>query len=173
MKKSEKMALAGIVTALCTVVNILAGIIPASEYILPAIGGGVVAAFAFKSGYKLGCMAYIASSLLSILLCIDKFPAFMFLTFFGFYPMTKFKIDSCGQIAKFFKIIFKFFIFNISMALNLWINIKLFNVPEESFYLFGIYLPPIVIAVLNIFFIMYENVLNKLNILYNILAKSE
>lgn len=171
MKKSKELALGGIITALCSVLNFLASVVPGTDYIFPAVSGAIITIIAFKSGYKLGFMVYISAAILSFLICVDKFPAFLFLLFFGFYPMAKFKIDSWKLKYKFTKFLIKAFIFNSTMILNFWFNVKIFNIPESSFYIFDVYLPPFLLAIGNFSFIMYENLLNKFKKVYLLYSK--
>ncbi len=156
LKRSTRLALGGVITSLCTVFNIFAVIVPASGYVLPALSGMLVLIPTFESGYKLGLMVYFCTSVLSLLLCADKFPAFEFLFLLGFYPLMKLKVDSLPKIPYIIKFLIKTVIFNVITISDFWIQVKLFNIPEESFYVFGVYLPQVLLIMGNFIFLMYD-----------------
>lgn len=146
--------------------NILAAIIPALGYVLPGMAGIIILVQIFESDYKMGTMVYFAASVLSLMLCADKFPALAFVSLLGFYPIIRLKIDYKFPNNKFLKIFLKWIVFNTAVVVNWWVEIKLFSVPEEAFYIFDFYLPNILWGIANIVFLMYDKCIDNFIRLY-------
>lgn len=72
MNQSGKVALGGIITAVCTVLMFLTGLIPIGTYALPAIAGVLLMVIVIELGSKWAWMVFLAVSLLSALLAADK-----------------------------------------------------------------------------------------------------
>lgn len=108
----------------------------------------------------MGSMVYFSASALSMILCADKFPAIAFLSLFGFYPIVKMKIDYKCSKNKVLGMILKGLVFNLAVVINWWISVKLFNVPEEAFYIFDFYVPSVLWGIANVMFLMYNKCVN-------------
>lgn len=166
MNKSSQLALGGMITALCTSINLMASIAPLVEYTFPAFAGVLIVIVDLEIGLKWGWMVYFASSVLSILICPEKIPAIIFVLLFGYYPLVKFRIESIKIIPKPIKFIIKLIIFNIAIISEFWISIKVFAVPEESLMLFGIPATHVLLIMGNITFIMYDMCISNFLIIY-------
>lgn len=157
---SGKVALGGIITALCTVFMFLTGLIPIGTYALPALAGTVLILIVIELGVKWAWAVYAAVALLSMLLAADKEAAVLFLLFFGYYPILKSEIEKIPS--KLVQILLKLAVFNASMIAGFFIAVKMLGVPEESFTLFDVYLPWIFLLVGNVIFIVYDYALTGL-----------
>jgi len=93
MKRSQQVALCGMVAALCTLLLFLTGMFPFSTYALPALAGLLMVSVAVETGASWAFTLYVAVSLLSLLLTPDKEAMLMFIAFFGHYPITKFQLE--------------------------------------------------------------------------------
>lgn len=172
MKKNNMIALGGIITALCTSFNILAAIVPTMGYVFPAFAGILILIIVIEGGYSWAGITYFSSSILSLLLCADKFPAFAFISLLGFYPMVKLKIDSLKIRINFIKTLIKLLVFNLAIIINFYADMKIFGVPEESMDIFGIYFPYVIFVFANITFFMYNKCINNFIIFYiNVIRK--
>ena len=69
---SYRVALGGIVSALCLVTMFLAGIIPALYLLLPMIAGVLMMIIAVEVSGSWAMLTYIAVSLLSMIITFDK-----------------------------------------------------------------------------------------------------
>ena len=98
---SKKIAFGGVITALGTVIIILSGIFQTAMFILPAVSGLLVLFSAFEVDYRFSMKIYFSISILSLILSPDKSSAILFITFLGYYPLVKVKIE---EIMKKFKI---------------------------------------------------------------------
>ncbi len=166
VRKSGKIALGAVITCLCTVLNVLATIIPAAGYVFPASAGIFALIPVFESSFELGYMVYFSTSFLSLLLCINKFSVLNFVMFFGFYPIIRLKIKSMNFIAEIFKFFINIFVFNFSMILKFVMEIYIFSIPEESLYFYEIYWPYILLAIANVVFLMYNRCIDKFILFY-------
>ncbi|MCI9273494.1 MAG: hypothetical protein HFE39_06000 [Clostridiales bacterium] len=164
LNQSGKVALGGIITAVCTVLMFLTGLIPIGTYALPAIAGVLLMVIVIELGSKWAWMVFLAVSLLSALLAADKEAVLLFIIFFGYYPILKYHIEHIHS--RITQMIIKLAVFNVSMIAAFFIAIKLLSVPEDSFVLFGVSLPWIFLLVGNLVFFMYDYSLTGLVSMY-------
>ena len=79
---SYRVALGGIVSALCLVSMFLAGVLPALYLVLPMIAGMLLMIIAAEVGKRWALMTYISVSLLSMIITFDKEAALIFIMLF-------------------------------------------------------------------------------------------
>ena len=89
---------------------------------------------------------------------------FLFVSFFGYYPILKAKLDPIRPKALSFLI--KLLIFNAAMVLEYFAATRLLSVPAEEYELFGVSLPLLLLALANVVFILYDYALFGLVVLY-------
>jgi len=89
MKKSRRLALAGIFTALCVVVLFIGSVFQTLDLSAAAFGSIIILIAFIEIGKKWAMGVYLAASLLSLLLLPYKTPAAVFALFSGFYPIIK------------------------------------------------------------------------------------
>lgn len=92
MRKSNQMALGGMLAALAVVIMAMGGLIPVATYICPMLCALLLAYVCRFCGNRVGWAWYGAVMILSLLLCPDKEAAAVFAAF-GYYPIIKPKID--------------------------------------------------------------------------------
>ena len=92
MNHSGKVALGGIITAICTTLMFLTGLSPIGTYALPAFAGVTLMVIVIELNPRWAWMVYIAVSVLSALLAADKEAVVLFIIFFGYYPILKYHI---------------------------------------------------------------------------------
>lgn len=164
MNKSFRLAFCGIITALCTVLMFLTGLISIGTYALPALSGVLLIAVVVECGKGWAWPVYIAVSVLSLLLAGDKEAAMLFILFFGYYPILKSQIEKIHNRVTLY--LLKFAVFNVSMILGFFIGVKLLSVPEDSFTVRGIYLPWAFLLLGNFIFAVYDYALSLLVVSY-------
>ena len=86
---SYKVALGGIVSALCLVTMFLAGILPALYLLLPMIAGVLLMIIAAEVSTGWALLTYVSVSLLSLFVTFDKEAALVFIMVFGHYPIIR------------------------------------------------------------------------------------
>lgn len=125
MKKSAKVALSGVLTAVAVVIMLMA-YFPYLTYAVPALAGAVLTVIAIEVDKKWAFGAYIASSLIAILLC-EKEAASLYLCFFGYYTILKGAIES--KFSGVGEYLLKHLIFNIAIVLGYLLVVYVFGIP--------------------------------------------
>lgn len=164
MKASIKVALGGAVAALSLVLMFLTAVIPFGTFAFPTFAGMLLVVIVIEIGYGYSLAVYAATAILSFLLVPDKEAALMYTAFLGFYPILKSVIERIHN--RVIQYVVKLLLFNICMIAAFFIAIKLLSIPEESFNLFGVYLPPVFLALGNVFFVLYDFCVTRIVTIY-------
>ena len=154
LKNSLKLTYCGVITAISVVIMFFTSLIPIGLYVLPAIAGYIITSVKKEINFKWAFLTYIAVSIVSLMLVAEKESVLMFIFFFGYYPILKFKIDEYKS--KVIKIILKFLCFNISVIFVYFIAIQVLNISENEFEILGVYIPGIFLFLGNIIFFAYD-----------------
>ena len=160
MNQSGKVALGGIVTALSVVCMLLTGLIPMGTFALPGLAGLFLVVIVIELGRKWAWMVYFAVSVLSILFAADKEAALLFVLFLGYYPILKAVLERIR--AKWLQIVFKLLIFNAAMVACYFLALAVLQVPADSFELFGVSIPGLLLLLGNGVFLLYDYALTGL-----------
>ena len=160
MSKSGKIALGGLLTALGVVLMFLTGLIPIGTYALPAIAGVLLIVAVIEIGAKWAWMIYAAVAVLSLLCAADKEAALLFVLFFGYYPVLKSFLERISN--KVLSWISKFAVFNVAVVACFFLAVNFLQLPEDSFTVFGIYLPWVFLILGNAVFLIYDIALSGL-----------
>lgn len=160
MSKSGKIALGGLLTALGVVLMFLTGLIPIGTYALPAIAGVLLIVAVIEIGAKWAWMIYVAVAVLSLLFAADKEAALLFVLFFGYYPVLKSFLERISN--KVLSWISKFAVFNVAVVACFFLAVNFLQLPEDSFTVFGIYLPWVFLILGNAVFLIYDIALSGL-----------
>ena len=160
MSKSGKIALGGLLTALGVVLMFLTGLIPIGTYALPAIAGVLLIVAVIEIGAKWAWMIYAAVAVLSLLFAADKEAALLFVLFFGYYPVLKSFLERISN--KVLSWISKFAVFNVAVVACFFLAVNFLQLPEDSFTVFGIYLPWVFLILGNAVFPIYDIALSGL-----------
>ena len=163
IKKSTQVAMGGLISALSIVIMFLTGLIPFGEYAFPAFAGLVLISIVVDVNFKTAMVVYVAVSILGLFVVPVKESAILFLFFFGFYPSIYLQLNRIKS--KPLKVIVKFLIFNVCVITAYLIFINLFSSPEE-FMEFGRYTAYIMLALGNIFFVIYDLAVKSSYFLY-------
>ena len=91
-QSSRRIALSGMMVALGAAVMLLGGVIPAATFCCPAIAGLTLIPLVTDCPRSYALSAWVAISLLGLILCPDKEAALLFL-FLGWYPVMKWPIE--------------------------------------------------------------------------------
>ena len=92
---SYRVALGGIVSALCLVVMFLAGILPALYILLPIMASVLLMLIAAEVSTGWALLTYIAVGILSLFITADKEAALIFIMF-GHYPIIRIYLQNGG-----------------------------------------------------------------------------
>lgn len=153
---SYRVALGGIVAALCLLTMFLAGILPALYIVLPMAAGILMMIIAVEVNVKWAVLTYIAVGILSMFVTFDKEAALLFILFFGHYPVLRFYIHKIR--AKIIRTILKFMIFNICIIAFFYITVFIFGLDEmlDEMEEFGRYGALIMLGIMNVVFVLYD-----------------
>ena len=162
-KSSTQVALGGLSAALCLVMMLGTVLVPFATYAAPALAGIALIPIALELGLPVAGITYAAVALLSLLMVPDREAALMFIAFFGYYPVLKFKLDRIKL--RLLRMLLKLTVFNASILAGYFVIIYLFGLyylMDELTDGFGWLL----LAVGNLCFPVYELALRNITALY-------
>ncbi len=153
---SYRVALGGIVAALCIVTMFLAGIMPALYLLLPMIAGVLMMIIAQEVSTGWAFLTYIAVGLLSMFVTFDKEAALVFIMVFGHYPILRIYIQKIKL--KPLRAAVKLVLFNICVITYFFVTVYIFGLDEmlDEFDEIGKYGAYIMLGACNIVFILYD-----------------
>lgn len=166
IKKSRKIALGGVISALSLLFMLLTAIFPFAEYALPALSGITLAVLVIEINKKTAYLAYAAVGVLSLLIAPVKEAAVLFILLLGYYPILKSSIEHIKS--RVLEWIVKMSIFN-GAILTVYLSMTyIFNMTEALAEVgvalkYGAF---IFIVIANITFVVYDFALTKLIALY-------
>ena len=164
MKPSSfRVAVGGIVAALGLVLMLLT-FLPFGTYAFPAFAGMLLVIIVIEFGYPYALSVFSATALLSFLIVTDKEAALLYALFFGYYPIVKALIERVKSRSV--QYIVKYAVFNVCMVAAFYLAVWVLSVPEESFVIFGVYLPWAFLLMGNVFFLVYDICITRIVTLY-------
>lgn len=153
---SYRVALGGIVSALCLVTMFLAGVLPALYLLLPGIAGILLMIIAVEVNTAWAFLTYIAVSLLSLFITFDKEAALIFIMFFGHYPIIRFYIQKIplGLI----RLAVKLVLFNACIIAYFYVTVFMLGIDDilDEFSDLGRYGAYIFLGMTNVIFLIYD-----------------
>ena len=162
---SYRVAVGGIVSALCLISMFVAGIFPVFYIIMPMVSGVLLMIIAQEINPKCAVLTYISVSILSLFITADKECSLIFIMIFGHYPIMRCKI---GNIKNPLRFIIKFAVFNISVLAFVCVSVFIFGMTEivSDMGEFGKYAEVVGMGLANVIFILYDYNLTIINIIY-------
>ena len=147
---SYRVALGGIVAALCILTMFLAGILPALYIVLPMAAGILMMIMVAEVNVKWAVLTYCAVGILSMIVTFDKEAALLFVLFFGHYPILRFYIQKIRL--KILRLAVK------SLILFFYVTVYLFGLDQmlNEMNGFGKYGAWIILMVMNLIFVLYD-----------------
>lgn len=163
-RQSTKVALCGIISSVSVVLMFMTGLVPFLTYTLPAVSGALLAIVVIEINKKWATGAYIAISLLSLLIVADKEAAMFFVAFFGYYPIIKEVIEN--KLPKILEWVVKLLLFNVAAVAAYAVIIYVFGIPFDELEEYGKYSVLILLAMGNVIFVLYDYCMTSLITLY-------
>lgn len=158
--KAAKVALCGVVSALSVVLMLMTGIVPIATIALPALAGCLTIAIVAETNVRYGFAVYCVVSVLAILLTPDREAILFYILFFGYYPTLYGLLMRIKR--KPLRVLAKFGVFNLAMALAVWV----LQIPLSEMEVFGKWSILILAVMLNVVFVLYDYSMNGLIVLY-------
>lgn len=122
-KKTVNIAKGGLFTAISVILIYLSTIVPVNKAYLLAIASCIIPLSVITTNIKNTIVIYLATSLLSLLICGIRTTVIAYIIFFGLYGIVKYYIE---RIRKFYiELILKLIFFNITLFI-LFLSYKLF-----------------------------------------------
>lgn len=160
---SSRVALGGIVAALCIVIMFLTGVLPALYIAAPMAAGLLMIILVEEVSIGWAWLTYLAVSLLSLIVTFDKEAALMFILFFGYYPMLRLYFERIR--AKALKMICKYAVFNLFLVLDYLATVYVFGLP--TFEDTGAVMMVLLVIAFNLVFYFYDRVLSRMDWFYH------
>lgn len=153
---SYRVALGGIVSALCLVTMFLAGVIPALYLVLPMAAGVLMMIIAEEVSKSWAFLTYLSVSLLSMFITFDKEAALIFILLFGHYPILRLYIEKLPL--KWLRAAVRTVLFNTCVVAYFYVTVYIFGLDEMADELsdYGRYGAYIMLGFVNILFILYD-----------------
>ncbi len=153
---SYRVALGGIVSALCLITMFLAGIIPALYLLLPMAAGVLLMVIAAEVSIGWAALTYLSVGILSLFICADKEAALVFIMLFGHYPIIRFYLERIK--IKPLRGAAKLVVFNLCAALFFYVTVYIFGLDQmvEEMNDIGKYGALVMLGFCNLIFILYD-----------------
>lgn len=166
---ARQIALGGIFAALAVVILLLGGMIQVGTYVAPMLAALPLVILLAELPRSLCLGWYCIVALLGVLLCPDKETAFVFV-FLGWFPLAKPRLD---RLPKLPGLLCKLLIFNASTAALYALLILVFRLDAlvQEAQETGMILLIAILLLGNLSFILFDLVLGRLTILYQIKHK--
>ena len=172
MRESSKAALGGIVSALAVVIMLITYISPLLVYTAPPFAGILLIIIIEEISYGWAVSTYAAISALSVLFIADKEAAVFFVFFFGYYPiLRKFLADKIKKQPVLYAL--KLLIFNVALLSAVYVCAYVFHIDYSEFSDSGEVMMLLFWGLMNVVFIVYDFLLAKIMLLYNVKLKKE
>jgi MFS family permease len=163
---SYKVALGGIISALCLFAMFLSGVIPMLYIALPMIAGILMMIMVIEINWQWAFVTYIASGLLSLFITFDKEAAIIFIVLFGYYPIIKHLAERIK--IKIVSFLIKFVVFNAGTILYFLITVYVLGSKEliEEVTRYGKYSLVFIFSIIELLFFGYETTLKVFSNVY-------
>ena len=162
MKNTSKITFSALMAALATAVMLLS-YLPYLIYAIPAIAGLFIMIVTIELNKKWAFMAYAVSAIL-VFLIADFESRFLYVFFFGYYPIMKALIEQINKAVIEWPI--KIAVFNLSVLAVYVIFSKFFAFSVDEFGEFGKYSAYILLALGNIVFVLYDIAVSRVSMAY-------
>ncbi|MDR0288097.1 MAG: hypothetical protein LBI03_10410 [Clostridiales bacterium] len=166
MKKTSLTAFGGIITALSVLIMFLSGVLPFLTYTLPAFAGALLIIVIEESDIKWSLMVYVSVSLLSLILIPNKESAILYLFFFGYCAVLQSFLEEKFK-SNLIRWSIKIPVFNLAIITAYMLIINVLGIQVDEFNEYGKYGVFILLGIGNLTYIIYDNTLKNLTVLYN------
>ncbi len=158
MKKTRKIAIAAILSALSVVILLFGSIITVLDMTAVALASLLIILAVIEIGGVYPYLIWLVSGVLSLLLLPDKFGAVLYFAFGGIYPIFKAMFERFHYIVAW---VLKFSCFNVMLVIMIIVTAFVLGLPDTGL---GFTLP--VFALCNFTFFVYDIATTQLVTLY-------
>ncbi len=168
MNKSKNTAFCAMVSALSVVLMLVTTVLPVMMYVLPIVTGVLIMLTAEVTSKKWAVGTFFSTAIISLLLLTEKETALTYLFFFGWYPLIR---DYLSKIPKVLQYVLKLIMFNFSAVAIGVLGVYVFGLSKDDYTEFGRFTIPILLAMANVVFWLYELMLKKYSFLLKQIGK--
>lgn len=153
---SYRIALGGTLASMCLLCQFITGVFPVFYIIMPMICGILVTVMADETNTWWGFLMYLSVGILSLFVTPNKDAAFIFIMFFGHYPLIRPHIGRLKPL--FLAYIIKLLLFNLCIIAYFFMTVYLFGMDEllEEMGELGKYGGLILLGIANMMFVSYD-----------------
>lgn len=162
LKQTSRITLSAIMASLATAFMMLS-FFPYFVYAIPALAGLFIMVVVIEIDKKWALMAYIVSAFL-VFMFADPESRFLYVFFFGYYPIAKALLEMMHKPVLEWPI--KFLIFNASVISVYLIFSSFFSFSMDEFGEFGKYGAYILLGLGNIVFVFYDIAVSRFSMFY-------
>ncbi len=162
MRSTTRITFGGIMAALA-VLFMLLSYFPYFTYAAPGLASLAIMVCVVEADKKLSFLVYLAAAII-VLLIAENESKFVFVLFFGHYPILKAIFES--KLKGVILWITKFAFFNLCVFAIYFATSRTLGVSFEEFNDIGKYGAPIILAVVNVAFIIYDIAVSRMAIFY-------
>lgn len=165
------VSLCGIMSGLALALMFILGMVPAFEYISPAVAGVLIWVIRDRLGIKYGMVSYLAVGILCVLVTPNYEAAMMFLFLLGYYPIIREYLQKIPL--KLLQLLVKLMIYAVAAVAAYALLINLFGMGElmEEAEDFGKYGTLILLGLGAVAFLLYDMFLGLYRPVYEKLIK--
>lgn len=165
-KIAFKIALGGVISALCLVFMFMSGLFPLLDYAIPTFAGFLMVIMIVETSAAWAFTTYVAVSVLAVLITPNLQCSLLFVMFMGYYPILKYFLDKLKMRPLAWVI--KFAVFNAAVLLFYWLFQFVFMTENmlEGLERFGQYAGAVMLAGANMFFLLYDRLVGQLTEIY-------
>ncbi len=158
MKKTKRIAVGAILSALGVVILLLGSIISVLDLTSVALASLLIIIAVIEVGGAYPYLIWLVTAALALIIVPDKFGALLYLLFGGVYPIFKAMFERLHYAVSW---VLKLSFFNLSLTLFILLCNYIFKLPDTSM---GYTIP--VYALCNLTFILYDIAVTKLITFY-------
>ena len=157
--RTRRLTVSAMMTALSVLFLYLACIFPTGQLGFTAVASLFGIAAVVECGIAAGIFVYVGASVLGLLLLPDKTMLYLYIIFFGLYPVLKSLIERIGKLIP--EWLLKLALFNAALSAA-WFLLRGLALPEKVFT----YSTVLVYVLGNLVFILYDIGLTRLIAVY-------
>ena len=162
MRKTVKIATAGVITALSVIFLLLGSVIWIFSYIMPLLCGIIMMIICESFDKKTAVLIYLSVGVLSLILLPSREASLLYIMLIGYYPIIIDKLNSINLFP--LRVLIKLLIFNSTVISAELICTYVFGIPFDN--LMGKTGIIILIISANVLLFVYDKLLVILNLLY-------
>ena len=157
-----KLAWCGVMTAVSLVLQLLGGLIGIGTYAAPVLGAVCTWVVLYYSDQRTAVLHWLATGILSLILCADKELALLYLFLLGWYPIAKPTLDRVRP--KVLRLLCKLLIFNaVILATYAILLMVVYGGEWEALGFGGLGMTIVFLILGNVIFLMCDWLLGKLH----------